>query len=291
MSPSIDLGTLEPPLLLFGGPYGNLQATQALCREAERRGVPPSRIVCTGDTVAYCGAPAETVALIRDWGLPVVQGNCEEQIGANAADCGCGFEEGSACAVLSRDWYAASTAALDAEAAGWMAACPPIVRFRLADRRVAVIHGGAERNNQFIFASTPAEEKTRQMALLDADIVIAGHSGIPFTQRIGQGIWHNAGVIGMPANDGNPDVWFSTIELRGDGALEFAHHRLAYDYASAAADMRARSFPEAYARALETGLWPSLDVLPDAERAMTGKRLEPGIWMAEAPAVALRDAD
>jgi predicted phosphodiesterase len=275
MTTSLDLGTLRPPLLVFGGPYGNLQATRAVRAEAERRGLRPDQVICTGDVVAYCGAPAETVALIRDWGIPVVQGNVEEQIGANAGDCGCGFEEGSACAVLSRDWYACCTAALDADVAGWMAARPFLIRFRMEGRRAVVIHAGAERNNQFVFGSTPADEKARQMDLLDADVVIAGHTGIPFTQTIGERVWLNAGVIGMPANDGTPDTWYAMIEQGADGALAVTHHRLAYDYAAAAADMRARGFPEAYATALETGLWPSLDVLLEQEWAMTGKRLEP----------------
>jgi hypothetical protein len=32
--------------------------------------------------------------------------------------------------------------------------------------------------------------------------------------------------------------------------------------------------PEGYADGLETGLWPSLDILPDAERAATGEALD-----------------
>lgn len=276
-----DLGQLDAPLLIFGGAYGNLQAAEALRAEADRRGLAPSQVICTGDVVAYCGAPAETVALVRDWGIPVVQGNVEEQIGANAGDCGCGFEDGSACEVLSRNWYACCAAALDADVAHWMAALPRAVRFEIDGIRFAVIHGGSEHNNQFLFASMPADEKARQMAALGADVVVAGHSGIPFTQDIPNandlagGLWHNAGVIGMPANDGTPDVWFSTIEPAEEGGLVLSHHRLAYDYKSAAADMRRNGFPDAYARALETGLWPSLDILPDEERRMTGIPLAP----------------
>jgi hypothetical protein len=34
--------------------------------------------------------------------------------------------------------------------------------------------------------------------------------------------------------------------------------------------MRERGLPEGYARGLETGLWPNLDILPAAERQRTG---------------------
>ena len=63
-----DLGVLEGAVLLFGGPYSNLQAARALIDEAARRAIPAANAICTGDVVAYCGDPAETTALIRDWG-------------------------------------------------------------------------------------------------------------------------------------------------------------------------------------------------------------------------------
>ena len=91
MTMNRDLGALEGPLLLFGGPYSNLQATRALRAEAERLGIPPARVICTGDVVAYCGDPAATVDEIRDWGCHVVLGNCEESLGRDGEDCGCGF--------------------------------------------------------------------------------------------------------------------------------------------------------------------------------------------------------
>ena len=37
------------PLLVFGGPYSNLQATRAVLDEAARRGIPAKRVICTGD--------------------------------------------------------------------------------------------------------------------------------------------------------------------------------------------------------------------------------------------------
>jgi hypothetical protein len=43
----------------------------------------------------------------------------------------------------------------------------------------------------------------------------------------------------------------------------------------AAAKMRRRGPPEGYAAALETGLWPSCDILPPVERAIRGRRLDP----------------
>ncbi|MGR3540985.1 MAG: hypothetical protein ACU0BS_06105 [Hasllibacter sp.] len=43
-------------------------------------------------------------------------------------------------------------------------------------------------------------------------------------------------------------------------------HRLAYDHAAAAREMRAAGLVQGYERTLETGIWPSEDVLPAAMR-------------------------
>lgn len=245
----------------------------ALRAEADRLGIPPERCLCTGDVVAYCAEPVETADLIRGWGCPVVMGNCEESFAQNAEDCGCGFEEASACDVLLKEWFAFASARLDARRRAWMGELPRMIRFEWAGRTVAAIHGAADEINRYIFASTPAEEKCAQAELAGADIVLAGHCGIPFTQKLPGGrVWHNAGAIGMPANDGTPESWYSLL-IPGEGAPRFEHRRLSYDHEGAASAMRAACLPEGYARALETGLWPSLDVLPPAERAAMGKPL------------------
>lgn len=76
----IDLGQLHEPILVFGGPYGNLQATLAMREKADELGIPASRVLCNGDTVAYCAQPEETVSLLQQWGPRVMQGNCEESL-------------------------------------------------------------------------------------------------------------------------------------------------------------------------------------------------------------------
>lgn len=270
---SQDLGALDGSLLLFGGPYSNLQATRALRAEAKRLGIPPSRVICTGDVVAYCGDPVATVDEILDWGCHVVLGNCEESLGRDGEDCGCGFAPGSACDLLSVKWFAHAQASLSAEQKSWMAALPHPLRFTLNGLRVAAVHGHPDDLSGWVFASTEADRKAMAMDDLDADAVIAGHSGLPFTTTLSDGrLWHNPGVIGMPANDGTPRVWYSILTPTATG-LTLDHRPLSYDHAAAQAAMTAAGLPDGYRKALGVGLWPSLDALSPAEAAMTGQAL------------------
>ncbi|MEL7465198.1 MAG: metallophosphoesterase family protein [Pseudomonadota bacterium] len=263
-----DLGALDGPVLAFGGPYSNLHATEALIVEASRLGVPPGNAICTGDVVAYCGSPAETVAAIRDWGCAVVAGNCEEQLAAGAADCGCGFEEGTVCDALSAEWYAYASARISNEVRRWMAATPERIAFAHRGARWAVIHGGATDVSRFIW---PGQRDVirEEIAALEAeagpfDGVIAGHCGLAFIEEVDGRLWVNAGVIGMPENDGTRDVSYCVLDEVP------VLHRLTYDTAAAAKAMSGRATP--YAAALRTGRWPSEDVLPpDLRRAVAAE--------------------
>jgi predicted phosphodiesterase len=276
----------DGPAIVFGGPYGNLEATRALLDEAARLGIPPARIVCTGDVVAYAADPAATVDLVRAAGIHVVMGNCEESLALDADDCGCGYVPGSACDRLAAAWFAHADRELGAATRLWMAQLPRRLDLMIAGARLAVVHGGIERINRFIFASTAPAIKAEELARADADGVIAGHCGLPFTQVVAGRLWHNAGAIGMPANDGTPRVWFSLLTPRDDG-IAIEHRALDYDHRSAATSIRRAGLPEEYEVALATGLWPSCDVLPFKEIRERGVPLEAGaaVWRP-APAAA-----
>lgn len=271
--------TPDAPLLVFGGPYSNLQATAALITEAERLGIPPDRVICTGDVVAYCADPEETSRRIAEWGCHVIQGNCEQQLAEGAQDCACNFEDGSACAALAKGWYPFALARVSSEMRAWMGGLPETLQFKFAGLTFRVVHGGVSLVNRWVFASDAAV-LAEECQVASSDVIIAGHAGLPFITRSGHQTWFNPGVVGMPANDGTPDVWYGLITLGRDG-VTLSTHRLAYDHRTASATMRRFGYANGYARALVTGLWPSLDILPEAERGMTGKRLRPRLTILQ----------
>lgn len=254
-----DLGVIDDPILVFGGPYSNLQATEAVLAETRARG---AFAICTGDVVAYCGQPAETVAAIRAAGCAVVAGNCEIQLAEGAADCGCGFEEGSTCDLLSVGWYQFADAQIGVADRDWMRALPDIITFSHCGARYGVIHGGVTDVARFLWSTSPAEALEAELRALEAiagsiDHVLAGHSGIPFRRPVGRGEWINAGVVGMPPHDGRSETAFATLTQGRIGL-----HRLEYDVSGAVSDMEAAGLTHGYHRALRSGHWPSEDVLP-----------------------------
>lgn len=252
-----DFGHVSGPVLLFGSPASNLQALQALADLARDRPV-----ICTGDVAAYCAEPAATVAMLRELGWPVVAGNCERQLAADADDCGCGFGAGSACDLLSRSWYEHARRSLSSGHRSWMADLPDLGVFVQDGRRYAVIHGGATNVSRFLWPSSPEVDFAQEIAAIEAaagtvDGVIAGHCGIAFQRQIGRHRWINAGSLGLPPHDGRPETRHAVLR-EGDAVIE----RLAYDHIAARAAMEAAGLDQGYHLTLTTGIWPSEEILP-----------------------------
>ncbi len=274
MTDCLDLGVLDAPVLVYGGTYSNLQAPRALLAQADAMGIPPSHRINTGDVVAYCADPAVVTDLVMAQGGHVVRGNCEESFGQEQDGCGCGFEEGSACDLASRDWIAHANAELRPEQRTFMAACPGQIRFSLSGLTFAAIHGGFSAINRFVF---PTDELAvaEELAQTDADCVLAGHSGIPFHLQQRAQHWINAGVIGMPFNDARTATGFVVLSPSPEG-VDLQFHRLSSDHQAAADRMAAAGLPDGYRKTLISGFWPNMDVMPQPMRARRGKPLHLG---------------
>lgn len=252
-----DFGQIDGPLVLFGGPYSNLQAMQQMAREIAGR---PS--VCTGDVVAYCAEPNETIDALVQAGSHVIAGNCEEQLIDGALDCGCGFEEGSVCDALSGGWWPYLKGEISEKSLTVLARLPGIGSFVHEGRRYAVIHGGATAINRFLWPSSAEADFGQEIDAIEGligpvDGVVCGHSGIAFQRMIGRYHWINAGAIGLPPHDGRPDTRYAVME-RG----EVTFLRLSYDHDFAREKMISAGLTQGYHTALTTGIWPSEDVLP-----------------------------
>lgn len=266
------LGTRTGRLLVFGGPYSNLQALHALKGIADQHQIPALNIICTGDIVGYCAQPDESVQFVNKWGVHAIQGNVEQNIIQGEDDCGCNFAEGGRCDLFSRTWFPYAVRSLSEESVSWLNTLPLQLSFRYAGKSVAVLHGAATGIADFVFASTPWSAKEASFAATGAEVILAGHAGIPFANECSGQHWLNAGVIGMPANDGTPSAWYLLLDDT-DGQFTYSFHAFTYDNQTANQLMIANHLPDSYAQTLLTGIWDNCEILPDAEKAAQGRAI------------------
>ncbi len=271
-----DLGTVSGKTLFFGGVYSNLQALQALKDWARQNHYSSNNIFCTGDILGYCAQPVECIELIKEWGIHSIAGNVELQVREGEEDCGCDFKSGGRCDLFSRNWYAYTQSKMNKETVDWLHTLPHHIQFFYGDKRVTIVHGSWYNTSDFVFKSTPWQIKQQNFDATKSDMIIGGHCGLPFADKQDSKLWINAGVIGMPANDGTDSVWFVTLEEDENGNIEYEFHRLQYNNRQASELMRKNGLPQSYADTLLTGIWDNCEILPEEETAQQGKRIEFG---------------
>ncbi len=239
---------------------------------ASEEGVPPERIINTGDVVGYCGEPEACVQTVRNSGIRSIAGNVEIQLREGAADCGCNFEENSRCDRFAKDWFPFAQQNISREALEWMNGLPSLITFRFAGKQGLVLHGSYHETAEFIFRSTPWPVKEKNFRDSGSELILAGHCGLPFSDQRDGRLWLNAGAIGMPANDGTTRGWYAILQEEGD-SFSYRFHSFHYDHEKAAQTMEAHGLPASYARTLRNGLWDNCDILPEEETAQQGIKL------------------
>jgi alkylhydroperoxidase/carboxymuconolactone decarboxylase family protein len=269
MNKTTNIGRLKGRLLVFGGVYSNLHALQAMRVLAGQLAIPEQNVICTGDIAGYCAFPDECFELIQDWGIHAITGNVEENIRDGLDDCGCGFGDDSRCDIFARMWYPYARDHTGAKARNYVAELPAKLTFAYAGKQGVVLHGSYEHTAEFIWQSTPWSVKAASFSAAKASLILGGHCGIPFADEREGHTWLNAGVIGMPANDGTQSVWYLLMDDAG-GELSYEFKRLSYDFSSARAAMLDQPLPKSYALTLKNGLWDNTEIMPSAEAGREG---------------------
>jgi predicted phosphodiesterase len=265
------IGTLNGKTLIFGGVYSNFQALEKLMDIARQQQIPNQNIICTGDIVAYCAEPERCVQAIRDWKIHSILGNVEIQLRDNETDCGCNFNDGSRCDIFSRQWYAYAQRQTSEDSIHFFTTLSDYITFDYAGKRCLVVHGTYFETSGYIFQSTDWQTKQANFDAANVDVIIGGHCGLPFSDTQNDQYWLNAGVIGMPANDGTTRVWYMILD--DANGFSFQHLSFAYDHETATRLMQENNLPCQYADTLMTGLWDNCEILPDVETLARGQAL------------------
>lgn len=263
------LGKLDGKVLIFGGVYSNLQALNALINAAKDLNIPASNCISTGDLIGYCAQPEETISTFKKWNAKSILGNVELQLINDEDDCGCDFTKGSRCDGFSKLWYPFAKGHLSKSSIDYLKTIPDHISFQLGEHSISVIHGSYTNISEFIFKSTSWQLKSPNFKALNCTTIIAGHCGLPFTDTKKNLTWINPGVIGMPANDGTPNVWYATLEIVNE-ALICNHYTLKYDYLEANKLMLKNNLPKAYAQTIINGIWDNTEILPEEETKREG---------------------
>lgn len=257
---------------LIGDVHANLPALEAVLAHAAEQGV--EAVWNAGDFVGYGAFPDEvvtqlqhgsqsTLSIVGNYDLKALQ---KEKL-PKAPDKRLAFQ-----------W---TYDHLSPESRAYLRSLPQEIRLEAEGKRILLTHGSPASNEEHLTPETP-EERLRELAqMARADVILCGHSHQPFVRQV-EGVWFvNAGSVGRP-DDGDPRASYAILQI-APNLFQAHHYRVAYDVGRAAAAIRERGLPEAFAQVILQGR--NLDGVRPAEGAMSKKnehsRLEAVLQLAE----------
>jgi putative phosphoesterase len=247
--PGLSQPTEHEAFLLIGDVHANLPALKAVLEDASNRGV--SDIWNVGDLTGYGAFPDDVVRKLRRENAVSVVGNYDlkvlkvkEKIEEDEAE----KKE------PPEDWNAIKWTYdnLSKKNRKYLKSLPEELRLEAGGKRILLTHRSPLLGDEKIGPETP-DEKFREFAhLADADVIIFGHSHLPFSRQV-DGVWFiNPGGTGRQ-DDGDPRANYAIMQIN---PFEVKHYRVDYDASIAAAAIRENGLPEVFAQMTLQGLSP-----------------------------------
>ncbi|MFP4322724.1 MAG: metallophosphoesterase family protein [Anaerolineales bacterium] len=237
-------------ITIFGDIHGNLPALDAVLADIATRGLDDS-LYCLGDLVGYGVYPNEVIAAIRAHDIPTIMGNYDLGVGNESDDCGCAYKtaEEEARGKQSIAWTNAHTTA---DNKAFLRSLPDSIPLKLGDLRVLLVHGSPRKVNEYLYEDRPAESLERIMDQYEADVLVCGHTHLPYHRVLPSGRHViNAGSVGKP-KDNNPEACYLVLTVEGEQVTpEFI--RVPYDVEAIAAAIEASDMPSPFAQMLREG--------------------------------------
>lgn len=234
-------------IAVFSDVHANLQALQAVWEDLEAQS--PDQVYCLGDLVGYGAHPNEVIEFLRARKVPTLLGNYDEGVGFDLDDCGCAYNHPELARLgdLSLEWSRAHT---QVKNKAYLRSLPLQFRLEQHHPRLLLVHGSPRKLNEYLYEDRPTATFERIADLADSDVLLFGHTHLPYTKRVGDTLFVNVGSVGRP-KDGNPRAAYVLLDAGGESQVEL--RRVAYDVEGAARAIQESDLPDYYAKELRTG--------------------------------------
>lgn len=183
--------------------HGNMEALESIDEAFDELWV-------LGDLVNYGPCPGAVVEFVRQNAALVVRGNHDNAIG-NGEDpqCSPAFSE------MARETQAFTEAVLSEEQKAYLRSLPATAH-RFVDGHNFFLCHATPSDPLFKYLPPESERWLSEVEAVDADVVLAGHTHLPFDLRLGGRRVVNPGSVGQPKH-GAPEACYA---IWRDGVVE-----------------------------------------------------------------------
>ncbi|AEF93881.1 phosphodiesterase, MJ0936 family [Desulfotomaculum nigrificans CO-1-SRB] len=235
-------------IAIFADVHSNLLGLQAVLADIRQRGI--DTIYCLGDLVGYGPRPNEVIDLLRQENIPTVMGNYDDAIGHMRFICGCDYKDEQAMKLGERSilWTKEHTSE---ENKAWLRQLPERLEFNAGGLKFLLVHGSPRQLNEYLFENTPEKVLNQFLTENHCDVLVCGHTHLPYHKQVAEGHVINVGSAGKPKH-GNANVGYALLDV-AEGNLTVEFIQVPYDFEQTAREIEEVGLPREFAQIIRTG--------------------------------------
>jgi putative phosphoesterase len=216
-------------ILVISDVHGNFTALNAVLRDAGKI----DRALCAGDIVGYGPDPNECVEVLSAKKVNSIAGNHDVALVTGNVS---GMNVLAARAVEVNRQHIGFYSKL------WLESLSIELNKRFEGISIAVYHGSpSDPLNEYVFPGEALKKFDRFFDKTKADILILGHTHVPFVNRMNSKILLNPGSVGQP-RDGDPRSSYIIIEIN-EKDISISPKRVEYDIEEVRTRMKSKGLP------------------------------------------------
>lgn len=216
--------------------HSNIHALESVFRDKEEQGA--DVVICAGDLVGYCPFPNEVVSGLRESGAVCIAGNHDRAV-VNLDPTG--MNPLAANAVF---WTAKH---ISDENMAFLKKLRPQATLNFAGTPAAMFHGSPRMDDEYVFEE---DANAELLHLAKVQLVISGHTHVPYVKRLPEGILLNPGSVGQP-RDGD---WRASYIIYDERGQRTDLRRIEYPVQEAAKAVIAAGLPDYLGARLLSGI-------------------------------------
>lgn len=236
--------------------HSNIYALDAVLADIETKDI--DMTVCTGDLVGYGTRPNEVIETLKKNKILTIMGNYDDAIGNLKIVCGCDYPDPKDAekAGLSMHFTGQTTTNENKE---YLRNLPKELIFTFDNKTIRFVHGSTRLINEYLKENS--KEADEVMSELVEDILVCGHTHIPYAKYYREKLLINAGSVGKPKT-GNPNANYVIIDIKNEDEIaktpskvEAEIIEVKYDFKKMANEIEADEIlPNDFARLIREGV-------------------------------------
>lgn len=234
--------------------HSNVYALDKVLIDIESRTV--DLVACAGDLVGYGTRPNEVIESIKKNKILTIMGNYDDAIGNHRLVCGCDYPDPKDAEKASSS-MSFTLKETSEENKAYLRNLPKEAVLKFNNKTIRFVHGSTRLINEYL--KEDSNEAKEVMSEIEEDILVCGHTHIPYFKSYKDKLLVNAGSIGKPKTN-NPEANYVIIDIQNSEAdnkenkVSVEIIEVAYDYEKTAKEIEENNIlPNDFARMIREG--------------------------------------